>query len=133
MIFLLLHFDSNELIGTALRADMPAKQKNTNNPVAAPQRPSPPAVSSGGGVVTLPRSAPAPLPPEEAVAAPKTTSASFKAELLATLREEMVGIFKSELKTAMTDNFTQVKSELQSVKAELKADMAAIRRWICLS
>lgn len=39
----------------------------------------------------------------------------------------MVGIFKSELKTAMTDNFTQVKSELQSVKMELNANIAAIQ------
>ena len=55
------------------------------------------------------------------------TTAGFKAELLATLREEMVGIFKTELKTAMSDNFAQVKSELQGVKTELNANMAAIR------
>lgn len=35
----------------------------------------------------------------------------------------MVGIFKMELETAMTNNN---KSELQSVKTELNANMAAI-------
>ena len=54
------------------------------------------------------------------------TSAAFKAELLAALREEMVGIFETELKTAMSDNFAKVKSELQSVKTELNANMATI-------
>lgn len=63
---------------------------------------------------------------EKTVAVPSIASADFKAELLAALREEMVGIFKTELETALTNNFTQIKSELQSVKTELKADMAAI-------
>lgn len=49
------------------------------------------------------------------------TSADFKAELLAALREEMADIFKAEMKTAMADNFNQVKSELQSVRTELNA------------
>lgn len=53
-------------------------------------------------------------------------SADFKVELLAALQEEMVGIFKMDLETTMTNNFTQIKSELQSVKTELKANMAAI-------
>lgn len=55
------------------------------------------------------------------------TSADFKAELLATLQEEMADIFKVELKTAMSDNFNQVKSDLQSVSTKLNANMAAIQ------
>ncbi|KAL7390497.1 hypothetical protein ABVT39_022275 [Epinephelus coioides] len=107
---------------------MPPKQKNTNNPAATLTRPTPPAASLGSGAATPPRSTPAETPPpEETAAVPSMTSAGFNAELLAALREEMVGIFKTELKTAMTDNFTQVKSELQSVKTELNASMAAVR------
>lgn len=53
-------------------------------------------------------------------------TADFKAELLTAIQEGMIGIFKMELETSMTNNFTQIKSELQSVKTELKANMAAI-------
>lgn len=53
-------------------------------------------------------------------------SPDFKAELLARLRDEVVGIFNTELDTAMTINFTQIKSVLQSVKMELNAKIAAI-------
>ena len=57
-----------------------------------------------------PGSVPAKTPsPEEATAVPSMTSAGFKAELIAALREEIVGIYNMELKTAMTDNFTQVR------------------------
>ncbi|KAK7131856.1 hypothetical protein R3I93_018424 [Phoxinus phoxinus] len=54
-------------------------------------------------------------------------SADFKAELLVVLREEMVGIFKSELQMAMTENLSKIKSELQSVKTELTANLAATK------
>uniref|UniRef100_A0A3B3WW07 Uncharacterized protein n=1 Tax=Poecilia mexicana TaxID=48701 RepID=A0A3B3WW07_9TELE len=39
----------------------------------------------------------------------------------------MVGIFKTELETALTNNLTQIKSELHGVKTELSASIAAIR------
>lgn len=38
-----------------------------------------------------------------------------------------MGIFKSELETALTNNLTQIKSELHSVKTELSASITAIR------
>ena len=57
-------------------------------------------------------------------AVPNMTSPHLKAKLLAALRGEMVGIFRTELQT---NNLTQIKSELQSVKTELNANMAAIR------
>lgn len=61
------------------------------------------------------------------------TSMDFKAELLAALREEMVGIFKSELTTAMIDNLVQIKSELQSVKTSLALALRLSSwRWMCL-
>ncbi|CAL9685159.1 unnamed protein product [Knipowitschia caucasica] len=61
------------------------------------------------------------------VPASSMASADFKAELLVALREEMVGIFKSELQMAMTENLSQIKSELQSVKTELAANLAATK------
>lgn len=107
---------------------MPSKPKNTSNPAATQTRPVPPAASPSGSDPATPlRCAVAKAPTsEKTVAVPSIASADFKAELLAALREEMVGIFKTELETALTNNFTQIKSELQSVKTELKADMAAI-------
>lgn len=106
---------------------MPPKQKNTNNPPAALTRPPPQDVSPGKGAAAPLRSAPVPSTLQETAAVSSMTSADFKAELLAALREEMADIFKAELKTAMSDNFNQVKSELQSVSTELNANMAAIR------
>uniref|UniRef100_A0A3B5PZ48 L1 transposable element RRM domain-containing protein n=1 Tax=Xiphophorus maculatus TaxID=8083 RepID=A0A3B5PZ48_XIPMA len=54
-------------------------------------------------------------------------SPDFKAEFLIALRAEMVDIFKTELETALTNNLTQIKSELHGVKTELSASIAAIR------
>lgn len=64
------------------------------------------------------------------VTASSMASVDFKAERLVALREEMVGIFKSELQMAMTENLSQIKSELQSVKPELtatKSDVGELR------
>lgn len=100
---------------------MPSKPKSTSNPAATLTRSALPATSP-------PQSAAAKAsPPEETATVPSMTSADFTAELLAALREEMVGIFKAELETAMTNNLTQIKSELQSMKTELNASIAAIR------
>lgn len=104
-----------------LFVDMPQKPKSASNPAATLTRPAPPAVSPPQSAATK-----AP-PPEDDAAVPIITSADFKAELLAALRVEMVGVFKTELEMAMTNNLTQIKSELQSVKTELNANMAAIR------
>ena len=97
---------------------MPPKQKNTNNPAATQTRPTPQATSSpGSSEATLPWGAPAVhSTPEKTAAVSNMTSSDFKAELLAALRDEVVGIFKAELETVLMNNFAQIKSELQSVK-----------------
>uniref|UniRef100_A0A096LVD8 L1 transposable element RRM domain-containing protein n=1 Tax=Poecilia formosa TaxID=48698 RepID=A0A096LVD8_POEFO len=51
----------------------------------------------------------------------------FKAELLTPLREEMAGIFKTQLEMALTNNLIQIKLELHGVKTELSASITAIR------
>lgn len=108
---------------------MPPKSRNVNNLATTQTRPSPPATSpQTSGATTPPRSALAIAPSSEKPADfSSTATADFKAELLAALRTEMVGIFKTELEMAMTNNFSQIKSELQSVKSELNANIAAIR------
>lgn len=113
---------------TLLQPVMPPK-KNTNIPAATQARPTLQATASpGSSGATPPRGVPAnPPTPEKTAAVSSLASPDFKAELLAALRNEVVGIFKTELETAMTNNFTQIKSELQSVKMELNASMAAIR------
>lgn len=54
-------------------------------------------------------------------------SADFKAELLTALREEMMGVFKVELQMVMSETVSQIKSELQNVKTELAASLAATK------
>lgn len=82
-------------------------------------------------------SSPAHAPADDASAssaspsrAPNVASTEFKAELLAALREEMSGIFKAELRIALTQNPTQITSELRGVKTELAASLAAIRSGV---
>ncbi|CAL9692131.1 unnamed protein product [Knipowitschia caucasica] len=107
---------------------MPRRNKDTDNttttcpgpaPVTTqgePASPSPPpdraSASASAGASTLSTS---------------MASADFKAELLAALRQEMTGIFKAELQTAMTLNVSEIKAELLSIKTELTANLAAIR------
>ncbi|KAJ0064824.1 hypothetical protein NL108_015655 [Boleophthalmus pectinirostris] len=55
------------------------------------------------------------------------SSADFKTELLASLRNEVVSIFRAELATAMSDNLSKIKSELQDVKTELNGSIAAVK------
>ncbi|CAL8358505.1 unnamed protein product [Boreogadus saida] len=107
---------------------MPPKLKNRNNPAPTQMRPTPQATSSLGSSEAAPPRAPAkPSTPEKTAAVSNMSSSDFKAELLAALRDEVVGIFKAELEAALKNNFAQIKSELQSVKVELNANMAAIR------
>lgn len=105
----------------ALHLDMPSKSKSTSNPSSAPTRPVPPASSPPHSTASEPP------PPEESAVAPNITSEDFKVDLLAALQEEMVGPFRTELETAMTNNLTQIKSELHAVKTELNANMVAIK------
>lgn len=114
---------------TALYVNMPQKTKTTNNSATTVTRPAPPATSQPQSVAATPpwSAAAKPSSPKDITDIPNMTSADFKAELLAALREEMVGIFKTELNTAMTNNLTQIKSELQNVKMELNANMAAVK------
>lgn len=103
---------------------MSPKVKNTTTQTTSQTRPTTDAASSV-------HSDPAqPLADEANISsAPNlsVTSADFKADLLAALREEMAGIFKAELQTAMTQNLAQIKSELLSVKTELTASLAATK------
>jgi hypothetical protein len=73
---------------------MPPKLKNTNNPAPTQMRPTPQATCSLGSSEAAPPRAPAkPSTPEKTAAVSNMT---FKAELLAALRDEVVGIFKAE-------------------------------------
>lgn len=113
-----------------LSAGMPPKPRNTDNQATLKARPT-------AGTTSPARRDPARPPPHDGdgdgavtantVTDPSMALADFKAELLIALREEMVGIFKSELQKAMTENLSQIKSELQSVRAELTANLAATK------
>lgn len=54
-----------------------------------------------------------------------TTRDEFKAELISSLREEMSAIFKTELKAALGENLTFMKSELHAIKTELTSSIAS--------
>lgn len=104
---------------------MPPKPRNTDNQTASKARPN-------AGATSPAQRDPVRPPPHDGdgvgtVTASSLASADFKAELLVALREEMVGIFKSELQMAMTENLSKIKSELQSVKTELTANLAATK------
>lgn len=96
---------------------MPAKNKNVNNSTTTSARPTSDATSSA-------QSAP---DPQHSTFGANMATTDFKAELLAALREEMASIFKAELQVAMTQNLSQIKSELQNVKTELTASLAATK------
>lgn len=108
---------------------MPPKPKNTNSSTTTATRPGPPPASPPrpAGADPPRGSANGRPPSEQTSTAWNVCSPDFKAELLTALREEMVGIFKIELGTALTNNLTQIKSELHGVKTELSASIAAIR------
>uniref|UniRef100_A0A8C5DJ07 L1 transposable element RRM domain-containing protein n=1 Tax=Gouania willdenowi TaxID=441366 RepID=A0A8C5DJ07_GOUWI len=103
---------------------MPPKPRNVNSSGGAVSRPAATASSSAPS-----DPASAPMPPLPDVSGPSLNIATtdFKADLLASLREEMVGVFKTELATAMTDTLAQIKSELQAVTTELSGSISAIR------
>lgn len=98
---------------------MPAKPKSASSSSAPPSRPTAHATSP-------PRSDSSSPAAGGAAAVPTISPGDFKTELLAALRDEMGGLFKSELHSAMTENLSSIKSELQTVKAELSANIAAI-------
>lgn len=54
-------------------------------------------------------------------------STDLKSEILASLRNDIAGIFKTELHLALNDNLSSVKSELQAVKTELSNSIATIQ------
>uniref|UniRef100_A0A9J7ZW30 Transposase element L1Md-A101/L1Md-A102/L1Md-A2 n=1 Tax=Cyprinus carpio carpio TaxID=630221 RepID=A0A9J7ZW30_CYPCA len=51
----------------------------------------------------------------------------FKEELLSSLRIDMAAIFKTELQAALSEHFTSIKTELQSVKSELSGSITNIQ------
>lgn len=124
-------FDLIELLLIVLSAVMPPKPRNTDNQTTSRVRPN-------AGATSPAQCDPVGPPPHDGdgvdtastVTASSMASVDFKAERLVALREEMVGIFKSELQMAMTENLSQIKSELQSVKTELtatKSDVGELR------
>lgn len=50
----------------------------------------------------------------------------LKAQILSDLKTDLVLLLRSELKTALAEDFENIKSELQAVKAELATNTAAI-------
>ncbi|KAK7882925.1 hypothetical protein WMY93_029099 [Mugilogobius chulae] len=82
---------------------MPPK-KNSGNPTTA--RPSAAATS----LALADQTAPASPPPETTAEVPTSEflPSDFKADLLASLRGEMVGIFKTELATALATNTAEI-------------------------
>lgn len=51
----------------------------------------------------------------------------LKAEILASLKRDIAMLLRSELKTALAEDFENIKSELQAVKTELANNTTAIR------
>ena len=54
-------------------------------------------------------------------------TSGFKDELLRSLRSEMSAIFKTELHTALGENLSSIKTELQAVKSELSQSITNIQ------
>ncbi|CAL9697690.1 unnamed protein product [Knipowitschia caucasica] len=100
---------------------MPRRNKDTDNTTTTCPGPAP---------VTTQRepAPPSPSPGEAGASVLSTSMASpdFKAELLAALRQEMTGIFKAELQTAMTLNVLEIKAELLLIKTELTTNLADV-------
>lgn len=103
---------------------MSSKTRNTNNSTKTQTRPAPATTSSAQA---QPDSPPAAGVSISNIETASMASAEFKAELLAALRQEMADIFRSELEAAMTQNLSQIKTELQNVKTELAASLAATK------
>lgn len=99
-----------------LLIEMPQKGKTSTQPqrpashAASPSRGDPPSCSDG--------------------AASGTPSSDFKAELLSLLRVEMAAIFKTELQAALTENLSNIKTEMQAVKSELTGSITKIQSEI---
>ncbi len=54
-------------------------------------------------------------------------ASDFKAELLSSLRNNMVAIIKTELQAALGENLSSLKTELQVVKFELSVSINTIQ------
>ncbi|CAL1615555.1 unnamed protein product [Knipowitschia caucasica] len=98
---------------------MPPKPKVLSTSAAAHARPSAATTSS-------PSSDPAPKQLTSSPPALDSVSEDFKTELLTSLREEVVNVFRAELAMAMSDNLSKIKAELRDVKAELNVSIAAV-------
>ena len=59
--------------------------------------------------------------------AEQTVMMDMKAELLSSLKIEIAGLFKSELKNALAFEFDVIKTELQAVKVEIANNTATLR------
>lgn len=70
---------------------------------------------------------PLPHPPDRATALPGNTPADFKAEMLSSLCEEMVGIFRAKLQATMPEMLLFIESEHHTVKTELTTTIASIK------
>lgn len=110
------------LTSTPKSVIMPLKPRNTNNSTTLQTRPAPEATSS------TQRNLLTPSPPGDAtVSIPSAVQTMDTADLLAALRTEMSGLFRAELQVAMSETLSQIKSEMQGLKTELTASMAATR------
>lgn len=96
---------------------MPAKPKTSSATSAALQRPAAHVTSSPVSNSSSPSDC----------AAMPAISPDFKEELLSSLRKEMAAIFKTELQSALSENLTSIKTELQAVKSELTCTITNIQ------
>lgn len=55
------------------------------------------------------------------------TEMDIKAEILSSLKMEIIGLFQTELKSALGEEFGEIKSELQAVKTEIANNTAVLR------
>lgn len=82
---------------------------------------------TGGTASTGPKSASSSSSPTKEDAEKQMESAGLKAEILASLEEDIVVLRQSEFENLSTEEFEAVKSELHAVKAELANNAAIIR------
>lgn len=95
--------------------------KNTKARAAAQQqRPTSQVMTAALGTTTPPSTSPSPKASPEAI-----NAETLKLELLASLRQDIADIFKTELRAALGDDLATIKSDLQSVKNQLASDKAA--------
>ncbi|KAL1268574.1 hypothetical protein QQF64_033937 [Cirrhinus molitorella] len=96
---------------------MKNKSGKVANPSSSHQRPAVLAAPA------TPRSSDSPAKQTDASA----ENAALKTELLSSLRNDIAEIFRSELQTALGDDLSTIKSELQAVKAEFTNTMVTVQ------